>query len=81
MAQPRIELLTKPGCHLCDEARNVVAAVAAETGEQWVERDVTEDPKLFIRWADELPVVLVDGEQRGYWRIEADRLRSALVSP
>lgn len=81
MTQPRIELLTKPGCHLCDDARNVVAAVAAETGEQWVERDVTEDPKLFIRWADELPVVLVDGEQRGYWRVEADRLRAALTVP
>ena len=78
MAQARIELLTKPGCHLCDEARNVVAAVAAETGEQWVERDVTEDPKLFIRWGEELPVVLVDGEQHGYWRIEADRVRAAL---
>ncbi len=78
VTQPRIQLLTKPGCHLCEDARNVVAAVAAETGEQWVEVDVTEDPKLFIRWGDELPVVLVDGEQRGYWRIEADRLRAAL---
>ncbi|HEX4255145.1 MAG TPA: glutaredoxin family protein, partial [Streptosporangiaceae bacterium] len=37
----RITLLTKPGCHLCDDARAVIIRVAADLGVPWDERDIT----------------------------------------
>lgn len=74
----RIELLGKPGCHLCEDARAVVAQVAGELGEQFVEIDITEDPKLHATWADDIPVVLIDGRQHSFWRVDPDRLRAAL---
>ena len=37
-----VTLLTRPGCHLCEDAREVIARVAADLGVPWQERDITE---------------------------------------
>ena len=74
----RVTLIGKPGCHLCDDAREVVAAVVVELGESYDELDITRDEALHERYWDQIPVVLVDGEQHTFWRVDADRLRRAL---
>ena len=43
---PRVLVLTRQGCHLCDQAIELVAAVCAETGEAYATRDVDGDPEL-----------------------------------
>ena len=80
MSAPRVRLLTKPGCHLCDEARAVVARVAAELGEAWDEVDITTDDALFAAYWEQIPVTLVDGRQHDFWRVDEARLRAALRS-
>lgn len=77
-APPRVVLYSKPGCHLCEDARAVVATVCAELGEQYDEIDITTSEELMTRFAEEIPVTLVDGEQHDFWRVDADRLRAAL---
>ena len=71
-------LYTKPGCHLCDDARPVVSRVCAESGVGWEEIDISTDAELMRRFGEEIPVVYVDGHQHDFWRIDADRLRRAL---
>lgn len=75
----RVTLLSKPGCHLCDDARLVVAAVCADLGIGWEERNITLDPAEQARYWEEIPVVLIDGRQHAYWTVEESRLRAALV--
>ncbi|MDH4352725.1 MAG: glutaredoxin family protein [Actinomycetota bacterium] len=75
----RITLLGKPGCHLCDDARAVVARVAAELDVPWEELDISADPALLAQWGEQIPVTLVDGVQHDYWRVDEARLRSALA--
>ena len=77
----RVTLIAKPGCHLCDDARAVITAVTAELGETFVERSVLDEPDLMARYAEEIPVTLVDGRQHDFWRVDADRLRAALGRP
>jgi hypothetical protein len=77
-AAPRIRLLGRDACHLCDVARQVVEIVALETGNDFVEEDVDRDPELRRRYTDLVPVVLVDGVEHSYWRVDAARLRAAL---
>lgn len=80
-AEPRVLLLGKPECHLCDDAREVVARVCGELGVGWQERDISGVPDELARWWDRIPVTLVDGEVHNYWRVDPDRLRAALRGP
>jgi glutaredoxin len=74
----RITLLTRPGCHLCADARAVVARVAADLGISWDERDITESPDDLAQYGEMIPVTLVDGIQHDFWRVSEQRLRAAL---
>lgn len=75
----RITLITKPGCHLCDDARAVVEKVAAETSAEVEEINMLEHPDLVAKYAEQIPVTLVDGRQHDYWRVDEDRLRRAVT--
>jgi glutaredoxin len=76
---PRVLLLGRPGCHLCDDARAVVARVCADLGVGWEERDITADPALLEKYWEQIPVTLVDGAQHDFWRVDERRLRDALA--
>lgn len=73
-----VVLLTRPECHLCAEAREVVARVTAELGIAWRELAVSEAPALGERFAEELPVLFINGVQRDFWSIDEARLRRLL---
>lgn len=73
-----VELLSREGCHLCDDARRLLERVAAETAVTWTETDVDTDPALRAEFGDLVPVVRVNGREVGYWRIDETRLRKAL---
>ena len=77
----RLALITRPGCHLCGVAREAMDRVAAVTGDRWIELDVTDDVELEREYGDRLPVVLLDGKEHGYWRVEEDRLLRDLTTP
>lgn len=78
MSSPRVTLVGKPGCHLCEEARAVVVAVCGETGADWCEVSILDDPVLADLYAEQIPVVLVDGAVHDFWRVDPSRLRAAL---
>lgn len=75
----RVTLVGKPDCHLCDDARAVIARVCTDVGVGWEERSILDDPALFDRYWDQIPVTLVDGRQHDYWRVDEARLRTALA--
>ncbi|MEH0983747.1 glutaredoxin family protein [Micromonospora sp. CPCC 205556] len=77
----RLALITRPGCHLCEEAKAALDRVVAVTGDRWVEKDVTGDVELEREYGDRLPVVLLDGREHGYWRVEEERLLRDLTTP
>jgi hypothetical protein len=78
MAIPDVVLLTKADCHLCAAARDAVGRVTAGLGLQWTEQSVDGDETLRHRYAEEIPVVLVDGIQRDFWKIDEARLERVL---
>jgi glutaredoxin len=75
----RVTLYSKPGCHLCDDARAVIERVCAEVGTTYDEVDITTDPALVRRFGEQIPVTFVDGAQHDFWRVEESRLRAALT--
>lgn len=77
---PRLELITKSNCHLCADAKVVVAGVAVELGLAWHEISIDDDADLTARFGEEIPVVLVDGVPRDFWHIDPVRLRALLLA-
>ncbi len=75
-----ITLLSRPGCHLCDEARTVIARVAADLGVPWQERDITGSESDLRAYGEMIPVTLIDGVQHDFWRVSEQRLRAALTA-
>ena len=78
MPEPRLTLLSKPGCHLCDDARPIVLEVAGERGLAVEERNILDDEALLAEYAEEIPVLLIDDRVHQIWRIDPERLRHAL---
>lgn len=79
MEPARITLLTRAGCHLCEYAREAVVRVHATSGATWVEVDVASDPELERDYGERVPVVLLDGREHGYFRVDEEQLRRDLT--
>jgi glutaredoxin len=81
-----LTLYSKPGCHLCEEARLAIDLVVSEVNAkssngihlELQELNILEDEELLARFSEEIPVVQINGETHAYWRIDKDRLRAAL---
>jgi glutaredoxin len=71
-------LIGKPGCHLCDDARAVIERVAADTEIGWTEVSILDDEQLAQEYGEQIPVLLIDGQQHTFWRVDEQRLRAAL---
>ncbi len=77
-----LTLISKPDCHLCDVAREIVDTVVADLPDGAVdvqEASILDDPALYEQWWEKIPVVLIDGRLHAHWRLSADRLRTALT--
>lgn len=86
MSAVRLTLLTKPGCHLCDDARGVLSGVlaseqieAANLAVTVEELNILDDEALVIKHAEEIPVLLINGRMHSYWHIDPERLTKALL--
>lgn len=78
MDSARVVLLVRQGCHLCEDALNVVTEVCTRVGATWQSIDVDSDPELRASYTDHVPVTFVDGKQIAIWHLDADRLAEAL---
>lgn len=77
----RVVVVTRQGCHLCDEATELVAQMREDHRDLVPEPtivDVDTDEDLRSRWGDHVPVTFVDGTLIAYWTLDADTFMSAL---
>ncbi|MFF1877047.1 glutaredoxin family protein [Leifsonia sp. NPDC058230] len=84
MTNVELTLIGKPGCHLCDDAREVIRSVIADLPDDAPvvtvgERSILDDAVLHERFVEEIPVVLIDGRVHTFWRVDPTRLRTALL--
>jgi glutaredoxin len=76
-----VTLVTREGCHLCDAARDIVTGVVGENeSATLVELSIDDDSALADRYAEEIPVVLINDRVHNIWRVDPDRFRMALAA-
>ena len=81
-----LTLLTKPGCHLCEEAKTVVDSAinkfksdhSSENPIELTEVNILEDQALLDEYGEEIPVLQINGATHAYWKIDSERLIAAL---
>lgn len=81
-----LTVYTKPGCHLCEVAitavNSVVSKIKAQSSPdvqiELTELNILEDENLLARYAEEIPVLQINGETHAYWKVDEARLRVAL---
>jgi hypothetical protein len=74
-----ITLYTRPGCHLCDEAREAILGLREELPPfELSEVNIERDDGLLARYLERIPVVAVDGEVVSELELELDSLRAVL---
>lgn len=74
----RVTVYTRVGCTACAAAEADVARICGELGHGWTAVDVDSDPELRAEYGDRVPVILVDGREHGFWKVEEARFRAAL---
>jgi glutaredoxin len=74
-----VTVMTRQGCSACLQAERDVERICGELDVRWRTEDVDGDPELRAEYGDRVPVILVDGAEHGYWKVEEDRLRAALA--
>jgi glutaredoxin len=77
LAEPNVTFYTKAGCHLCDEAREMLEEIATEIAYNLTEIDIRSDTALFELYRYRIPVIIVDGTHIVEGRIEYDDLLNA----
>lgn len=61
-ALPQVTFYTKAGCHLCDEARDMLDDIAAEVDYELTEIDIRGNPEIFEQYRYRIPVIIVDND-------------------
>jgi glutaredoxin len=83
----QLTLIGKPGCHLCDDAREAIEGVVTEfhsanpAAQILIEElNILDDEALRLKYSEEIPVILIDGKMHNYWRVDEERLMRALYA-
>jgi glutaredoxin len=79
MQQHEVTLLVRADCPGCAAARADIARICAELDVPWHLSDVDANPQLRAEYGDRVPVILIDGQEHGFWRVREQRLRAALA--
>jgi glutaredoxin len=77
---PTVTLFSRPGCHLCDDARVVLRTVREDHPFLLEERDIEADDATFKAYLERIPVVALDGRELYDFFVDADDLRARLAA-
>jgi glutaredoxin len=79
MMKPLVTLYTRAGCHLCDDAKDVLAAAQRRAAFDYEERDIDADPELCRLYNEEVPVIAIDGRKAFKYRVTMDEFLKRLA--
>ena len=74
-----LAIYSRPGCHLCDEMKAVVARVAQSVPLMLDEIDISGDPDLESRYGLEIPVLMIEGKKAAKYRITEEELKRLMA--
>ena len=74
-----VTLYGRPGCHLCDDAREALDRVARRAPFALEEVDITRDDVLHARYLERIPVIAFNGEEIFDYHVDEDALERRIL--
>lgn len=75
MTKPHVIVYSKPGCHLCDEAKQAIQTAGGDDCFTLEEINIESDRELLRKYQYDIPVVTIDGEEAFRHRVNTDKFR------
>ena len=80
MSLPLVTLYTRTGCHLCDDAKQVIAEARARVAFDYEELDIDADAELRRLYNEEVPVIAIDRRKAFKYRLTMNELLHKLAA-
>ena len=77
-ARIRVEIFSKADCHLCDDAKEVLLKAKKKHPLEIIEIDITEDPKMYEAYGQQVPVVFINGRKAFKFRVDEKELQKKI---
>ena len=74
----KITIYSRLGCHLCDDAHNVLKSLREELNFEIEVVNIDEDPELIRLYSDQVPVIHIDGLHHDFYKVDPLRFKSSL---
>ena len=75
-----VTVYSRLGCHLCDDAHNVLESMREELNFEIDVINIDEDAELVKLYSDQVPVIHIDGEHHDFFRVDVERFKSCLYT-
>ena len=76
MAKAHVIVYSRPGCHLCDELKEVIASAGCDQLFDLEEVNIDDDRTLYERYKNDIPVVTINGAETFIHRVSAEEFRN-----
>jgi glutaredoxin len=80
VSRPVVTLYTRAGCHLCDDAKQVILAARSRAEFDYEERDIDADPELLRLYNEEVPVIAIHGRKAFKYRLDMNEFLKKLAA-
>lgn len=74
-----VTIYSRPGCHLCDEAKQIIAAAGCDEDYTLAEINIESNPDLLRRYQYDIPVITIDGIEAFRHRLTVEQFQAAIV--
>ena len=77
--KPHVIVYSRPGCHLCDEAKAAIHNAAIDDRFTLQEINIESDPELLRKYKYDIPIVTIDGVECFKHRVDADQFKIRVI--
>jgi glutaredoxin len=81
MSKPHVIIYSRPGCHLCDEAKAAIMGAGCSDSFTLEEINIESDEELLRKYKYDIPVIAIDGVESFIHRVTSEDFRLAIFSP
>ena len=79
MSKAHVVVYSRPGCHLCDEAKEAIKLAGCDESFELEEINIDESRELLLLYQFDIPVIMIDGEEAFRHRVDKDKFRELML--